>query len=332
MSIRAFCSLLLMTASLPLLAQREDRPFGQASIHATLPVTVGWFNGQPCFYISTDASDADVAAALKANFTPELANAAPNASKVIYAVTNFTQGNIVPSTAMPAGPTNTDRGYSPLWQVSMVTWNAGSTPAILRSESEVLAMQSAGRVTIARTNIVVNCPILYTPQGGVLPGTRISMMSGMKAGSAEATATLPVTVGWFNGQQVLYISTDASDAAAAGAEANLSLPLAMAANTQAVDDIYVVTNFKQGNIIPSAPVPAGARNGSGDYTPLWQVSMVTWNEGVTPRVLRSEADVQAALADGVVSIQKTRIVVNCPVIFSPLGGTLPGVTITASRN
>ncbi len=322
---------LLSVFALEVHAQRPgERVFGQGKVYATFPVTVGWFNGQPCFYISTEASDADVAAALNVNYSPELAGTVNGGSRIIYAVTNFTQGNIVPTSATPAGPGNTDRGYTPLWQVNMVTWTAGSTPQLLRSEADVLAMQTAGRVTIAKTNIIVNCPILYTPQGGVLPGTRLNLMSGTKAGSIEATATLPVTVGWFNGQQVLYISTDASDAGAGGPEANLSLPLAATANTTAADDIFVVTNFKQGNIIPSAPIPTGPKSAAG-YTPLWQVNMVTWSDGVTPRLLRSEADVRAAQADGVVSIRKTSIIVNCPVVFTPLGGTLPGVTITTSR-
>ncbi len=35
----------------------------------------------------------------------------------------------------------------------------------------------------------------------------------------------------------------------------------------------------------------------------------------------------AAAASGNVTLGKTSIVVNCPVIYSPLGGTLAGVTI-----
>ena len=313
-------------------AQMNERTLGaNAVVHATMPVTAGWFNGQPAFYISTDASDAGVAAAFKANFTPMLAASANTASRVIYAVTNFNQGNIITSTAIPAGPTNADKGYTPLWLVNMVTWNTAATPSLLRSEADVLAMQTAGRLTIQKTNVVVNCPILYTPQGGVLAGTTVGMISGTKAGSAEISAKLPVTVGWFNGQQVMYVSTDASDAGAGGANANLSTMLAAVADSGAADDIFVVTNFKQGNILPSAPSPAGPGNTHGDYTPLWQVSMVTWNAGVTPHTLKSEADVRAAVADGVATLLRTKIVVNCPVIHSPVGGTLADVTVTVGK-
>ncbi|HJZ99014.1 MAG TPA: hypothetical protein VKE70_21035 [Candidatus Solibacter sp.] len=303
---------------------------GQHMVHATLPLAVGWFNGQPCLYISTDASDADVAAAFNANYAPALANAPSPVP--IYAVTNFTQGNIVPSAPSPAGSGNTSQAYSPLWQVNTVTWNAGSTPQVLRSEQEVLAMQRAGNVTISKTNIIVNCSIVWTQSGGVLPGTIVSMTAGQKAGTTMATATMPVTVGWFNGQHVLYLSPEASDPAAGGPQANFSTLLGRAANTTAAVPIFVVTNFKQGNVIPSAPIPTGPKSTSLGYSPLWQVNTVTWKTGVTPFLLTSSDDVQAALASGKVTVTKTGIVVNCPVVSSPLGGVLPGVTVSANGN
>jgi len=37
----------------------------------------------------------------------------------------------------------------------------------------VLNAQAEGLVTIASTDIVVNCPVIYTPSGGVLPTATI---------------------------------------------------------------------------------------------------------------------------------------------------------------
>ncbi len=137
-----------------------------------LPLTQGWFNGKPAFYISTDASDQAVAKSFGANYVPALANALnanPSAVDDIYAITNFTQGNVLPSAPAPSGPNNSNRAYSPLWQVSTVTWVAGATPRVLKSEAEVLAAASARQVTISKTNIVVNCPVVLTPDGGKIP-------------------------------------------------------------------------------------------------------------------------------------------------------------------
>jgi hypothetical protein len=41
-----------------------------------------------------------------------------------------------------------------------------------------------------------------------------------------------------------------------------------APNGGAVDDIYHITNFKQGNVIPSAPLPAGGKNSDPNYAPI----------------------------------------------------------------
>lgn len=146
----------------------------------------------------------------------------------------------------------------------------------------------------------------------------------------KGTATFPVVFCWYKGQPALYIQTDASDPAVAAQQGvNLVPQLSNAINAPggAVDDIYVVTNFKQGNVIPSAPIPAGPANSNSQYSPLWQVSLVTWNNGVTPTTLKSEEEVLAARDAGKVSLQKTTIIVNCPVIYTPYGGQLPTVKI-----
>jgi hypothetical protein len=76
-----------------------------------------------------------------------------------------------------------------------------------------------------------------------------------------------------------------------------------------VAPIWAVTNGASGqkNIIDVVP-------GQRGYTPLWQVSMVSWAAGVTPRLLKSAAQVNAAASAGDVRIRKTATVVNCPVI------------------
>ncbi len=130
------------------------------------------------------------------------------------------------------------------------------------------------------------------------------------------------------------MSTDASDpgVAAANPKLNYVPRLASAANTDAVDDIYHVTNYAQSNILPSSPKPAGPDNKDPSYTPLWQLSLVTWKTGVHPQTLRSEQEVKNLAARGVVTIVKTNVVINCPVIYTPSGGRLPGAKIVDVNN
>ena len=291
-----------------------------------LPLIPGWYAGQMVYYIQTEASDPKVAADQGVNFVPRLANAiAAGAVDDIYVVTNFKQANVIPSAPIPAGPNNADPNYTPLWQVSTVTWNTGTTPRTLHSESEVLAAESANLVTLVKTTIVVNCPVIFTPQGGVMPTASVHPNNGHHD---AGFITLPIVLCWYQGQIVYYIQTEASDPNVAAAQGvNLVPRLFNAIAAAAVDDIYVVTNFKQVNVIPSAPIPAGPSNTDPNYTPLWQVSTVTWNTGTTPRTLHSESEVLSAASMGQVTLVKTTIVVNCPVLYSPQGGLMPTATV-----
>ncbi len=145
---------------------------------ATLPIVFCWYKGQPALYIRTDASDPTAAAQQGVNLVPRLSNAidAPNgAVDDIYQIVNFTQGNVIPSAPKPTGPKNSDPDYTPLWQVTNVTWNKGVKPRLLTSEEAILSARDAREVTLDKTKIVINCPVIYTPEGGKLPTVKIRL-------------------------------------------------------------------------------------------------------------------------------------------------------------
>jgi hypothetical protein len=144
-----------------------------------MPLQRGWYDGEVVFYVTTDVSDAAVAAKHRANFAPRLAGALPrdpvtpgqpSAVDKVYAVTNVEQGSVFASAPLPMGPSNRDRAYSPLWRMITVTWAAGQTPRRLASEEEVLAAAESGAVSLQTTNVVLNCPILHRGSRGGLDG------------------------------------------------------------------------------------------------------------------------------------------------------------------
>lgn len=145
----------------------------------SLPMNICWYKGKKNLYIITDTSDKGLAGQMGVNYVPGLANAVNAPQPVlddIYAVTNSTskdQYNIVPSQPTPVGPNNADPAYSPLWQLTLVTWKDGVTQKTLKSEEEVKGAASKGLVTLNKTLIVINCPILYTDAGGLLPNAVI---------------------------------------------------------------------------------------------------------------------------------------------------------------
>lgn len=147
---------------------------------------------------------------------------------------------------------------------------------------------------------------------------------------------LPVQRGWFEGEAVFYITTDVSHADVAEAKgANFAPRLGMALpegratpGRSSVDKVYAVTNFKQDSVFASAPFPMGAASRDTAYSPLWQMVKVTWATGVAPQVLTSEEAVLAAVDRGAVTLEVTRVVLNCPIVHRGSKGSLPGVSLS----
>jgi hypothetical protein len=162
----------------------QSRP---VSPRVILPLQVGFFNGATALYITPEvgvdpnAPTAIIAAAhqiaegFNSNFIPTNFGTLPNSPAVddIFVFTNFTQGNVLASAPHPAGPANIDTNYSPLWQISLVTWNPGYQGRVLKSQAEIENAANAGEVTITKTPIIVECSVIFTPGGGLLPGAKI---------------------------------------------------------------------------------------------------------------------------------------------------------------
>jgi hypothetical protein len=152
-----------------------------------LPLQSGFFDGATALYITPEvgvdpnAPPAIIAAAhqvangFNSNFIPTNFGTLPNSPAVddIFVFTNFAQGNVLASAPHPAGPANSDTNYSPLWQVSLVAWNSGRQGRVLTSQSEIESAARAGDITITKTPIIVECSVISTPGGGLLPGARI---------------------------------------------------------------------------------------------------------------------------------------------------------------
>jgi hypothetical protein len=160
--------------------------------------------------------------------------------------------------------------YSPLWQINMVTFKAGTTPHLLKSKADVDAAVKAGEVTVTSTKTVVNCPVLGFGQKNV--------------------------AGYSNGHLIHY----------------LDLGPVKVAPGNAVAPLYTVTNpvgAQQHNIARENIAP-----GQTKYPALWGIIKVTFKAGTNPHLLTSYAQITKAQQAGQVTIAKTTLVVNCPVV------------------
>jgi hypothetical protein len=281
-----------------------------------LPLIPGFSNGEQVFLISTDASDPTVASQSGATLVPRLTNLiAANATSNAYLVTNFSQPKVFTAVPSPLGPNNTNTDYSPFWRVNLVTWNSGSSPRTLKSEAEVLAAQAAGQVTIQATNIVINCPVVFTQSGGALPGAK-----GIDP-HAGGTITLPLIKGFASGDRVFAIITDASDQSTAASEgANFAPKLLNARGSGAEEDLYVFqgnANPAQGRVFEAHPTPVGPTNTEEDYTPAWNVVPVAFTDQARHGfpLIRDEEDIYDLVAEGQMTAgPDAGIIVNCPIV------------------
>jgi hypothetical protein len=149
-------------------------------------------------------------------------------------------------------------------------------------------------------------------------------MGGM--GQTTSGDLAPLVTGFYDGGEVHFIHTEASDPDVAkmltdmmGPQVILVPQLAQAPESL-LADVYVFTNGVQGmgpfgfqpDLFDSVP-------GDEGYRPLRAVNLVTWQEEATPRELRSLEEIQAAEAADEVSIVRPGVVVNMPILSWPGG-------------
>ncbi len=328
-----------------------------ATPRVNLPLQLGFARGGTALYITPEvgvdpsagavivSTAQAVAKGFGANYIPTHFGVLPGTPAVRNIFVFSTQGNVLSATPTPAGPGDTNINYSPLWQVNLVAWTAGSTVSVLTSTAEIEAAETAGQVTVTPTPIIVECSVIFAlAPGGLLPDSKVVLdaLDAAAGGTVTSRVRLPLQQGFYNNRTALYITpevgvvpgssfTALAHTVAQGFNSNF-VPTAFATlpGSGAVDDIFVFTNFTQGNVLASAPIPAGPTNTDTVYSPLWQVSLVSWNSGRRPRALTSQADILKAASNGEVTITKTDITVECSVVFTPQGGLLPGARIVGN--
>lgn len=152
---------------------------------------------------------------------------------------------------------------------------------------------------------------------------------GMNGMDTADVPRLPPVAGYYNGDRIFFVHTEASDAKVAGMLTGmmdspvLVVPELAKVPESARGPVYVFTN----GVKPDGPAgPFGFQPdvfdtapGDAGYTPLREVNLVTWRDGGDARVLTSADQVEQAGAAGDIQIEPTGIVVNMPILQWPGG-------------
>ncbi len=277
----------------------------------------GRLDGQPVWFIRTDTSDATFAEEQGLVFVPLLAGArsVPGGTGRIYLFEDGAAGQLP---VLSTGPGRDD--FTPLYEIAHVRSNGD--PVLLESAAEIEAAQADGRVTVEETPIVVNYPAVRWP-GGELPVDTVVELPLANGPLLAAPDTDAMTVTFKLHQcypESRYIITDTS---AVPMAPMMSIPGSPATAGLAAAAASKITVFGNGLTGPGAMgfQPGIFREKAGEpaWSPLWDHFTVVWTDPSAARLVTSQAELDALVADGSLELfvgtpdtGGQGFVVNCP--------------------
>ena len=145
--------------------------------------------------------------------------------------------------------------------------------------------------------------------------------SVLKLSQANVALDIPMMKGYENGHEIFFIATDASDNKTAakitnetGFKVNFA-PILAQTPEAARGQAYVFTNGIPGQGPFGFQLPVvNAKPGDQEYSPLLQLNMVEWNQGIAAKEIKSVQEMMSAQQNGSLTIAKTNTIVNHPAI------------------
>jgi hypothetical protein len=309
----------------------------RSNIPIDIPMMKGYQNGHEIFFIATDASDKQTAAVVtnqtgfKVNISPVLSKTPESFLNQAYGFTNGISGSgpfgfQLPVVAAKPG----DQGFSPLWKLNLVEWNQNATPRELKSAQEIMAAQQNGSLTIKKTDVVVNHPVIKWDGGSlkIKEDKNVNDDSPYVGGQVlnidtkNMVVTMVAHRGWGpDGRTLYYIVTDATPKMPADMMGVAYVPAEeKLTSTPVTVDLFQFMNGINGSGPMGFQAGIGAANNDdANYSPIWRISFIDWKDPLKARVLETVNDITAMAQAGMISITPAMNgthVVNCP-FFEP---------------
>jgi len=323
---------------------QENPPTSKPTV--TFPLRLGTAAGHTVYYVVTDASTQTVAQNLGVNYTPKLANAAGTSAVQLSSSSDPTSINVPGD--VDFSPTHvlvpSATGFPPLAAAPGAVGNAGYSPLVQLP-----------------TGVVINAPQIGDG-ANTNGGDKAHWADKVESVDAvNRTVSYDETNGCYEDQSVHYVSTDSSAAGPAAIEdvtyapALGNVPSAECGTNDinvngpfinpgcARESLIAFTNGQTGqdntqrqglnaaildqesplNILEDVPNSGGQFN----YSPMWDIHLVQWNDSVPVANRLRQADfaraealvgsqAQSITAQGTMSntFQATGFIVDCPLI------------------
>ena len=310
----------------------------RANVPAEIPMHKGYYNGGVVYFIVTDSSDpthADVITenqGWKVELAPLLKNIPADALSKIFVFTNGVEGDGIHGfqgevfTSTPAQPDV----YSALTSHVHATWTQEATPRVLDSESAIMEAADNGEISLAELEVVLNMPQIIWPEGQMIVKEDKTLTDETPYGGGqvleidteEMTVTFVAHRGWGpDGRTIYYIVTDATPSGPAGMMGVVSSPTSasLIANSAAVDLYQFKNGLKSTGPLGFQPGIAAGAPGDDNYSPMWRIFMIGWDNPDQAQLLETIDDINAYREAGLIDIGIARPmdsdhIVNCPFI------------------
>jgi hypothetical protein len=310
----------------------------RTNVPATIPMHKGIYEGNQLLYIITDGSDEDYTKIIseKQEWNIELASVLADVPEStlqkLFVFKNGVKGDGIygfQNEVFSSTPLQKSQ-YSALNSIIEVTWKVGQKEIEFKSATDIIAAEEGGRIEFNETRIVLNTPQIIWPDGQMIVRSEKEITDEMsysggqitEINEEEMTVTFVAHRGWGpDGRTIYYIVTDATPSGPAESMGVVSSPSSanLIAHSGAVD----LFQFKNG-IVGSGPLGfqpgiAGASLGDVNYSPMWRIYLVEWNDAKSAKILETRSDIDSFHADDMLSVSIARPtnsdhIVNCPFI------------------
>jgi hypothetical protein len=318
--------------------QRESSLLlSRTSVPATIPMHEGFYNNNPVFYIITDSSQQEYAEMItkkqswKVEIAPSIEKISEDTLQKIFVFKNGVKGDGIygHQKEIFSSTPSQELEYSALNYVIEVTWKKGQNAEILESSEEIINAEEDGRVEFNKTGIVINTPQIIWPDGQMLvrddkETTDDLPFSGgqiTKINKDEMTVTFVAHRGWGpDGKTIYSIVTDATPS---GPAKMMGVPFSprlenLITNSSTVDLFQFQNGIKGSGSLGFQPGIATVNLGSENYSPMWHIYIVEWNNPENAKILETISDINSFKANDLISVSLARPMNSHHIVNSPL--------------
>ena len=310
----------------------------RTNVPATIPMHKGIYGGSQVLYIITDGSDEDYTKTLteKQGWNVELATSISKvpekALEQLFIFKNGIKGDGIygfQDEVFSSTPSQ-ESEYSALNSVIEVTWKQGQKEIVFESSDDIIIAKENGRIEFNETGIVLNTPQIVWPEGQMIVRDDKEITDQMSYGGGqiieineeELSVTFVAHRGWGpDGRTIYYIVTDATPSGPAETMGVVSSPSSanLIINSGAVDLFQFKNGIKGSGPLGFQPGIAGASQYDENYSPMWRIYLVEWNDEESAKILETKSDIDSFRTDDLLSVSIARPtnsdhIVNCPFI------------------